>query len=71
MSPEISHEYLNAGIFASATFPLISSSGTVGLLAIYYEAPHQFRQDEVDLLSMFASQAAISISNAMLHSQTD
>lgn len=59
------------GINGYGEFPMITPDGRIGFLAVYYDAKHTFQQDEVDLLQAFASQAALSVSNARLYATTD
>ncbi|MFC1631299.1 HD-GYP domain-containing protein [Candidatus Omnitrophota bacterium] len=47
--------------------PLVEKGRTFGVLSIYSEAADYFRRDDAKLLAMFASQAAVSISNARLY----
>jgi PAS domain S-box-containing protein len=59
------------GIRAFADFPMITPEGQIGFLSVFYEVPHEFTHEEVDLLQTFASQAALWISNAKMYSSTD
>jgi GAF domain-containing protein len=43
----------------------------VGYLSVYYDAPHTFGDEEIELLQTFAAQAALVVSNARLHAQSD
>jgi PAS domain S-box-containing protein len=54
-----------------ADFPLITPDGQVGFLSVYFKEKHDFTNEEVGLLQTFASQAALAVANARLHSQTD
>lgn len=56
---------------AFGDFPLITPEGQIGFLAVYFTRPHTFHPEEVDLLQTFASQAALSLSNARLYARTD
>ncbi|MCQ9208190.1 MAG: HD domain-containing protein [Omnitrophica bacterium] len=47
--------------------PLVHRLKTFGVLSIYSESPAYFCKEDARLLSMFASQAAIAISNARLY----
>lgn len=49
--------------------PLVEAGRTFGVLSIYSSIANCFHKEDVKLLSMFASQAAISISNARLYEQ--
>jgi PAS domain S-box-containing protein len=59
------------GIQAVGDFPLITPDGQIGILSVYFNAPHAFNPDEVDLLQTLASQAAVSVANARLYARTD
>lgn len=59
------------GIQAHADFPLITPEGMIGFLSVYYDHRHNFSQEEVELLQTFASQAALAVANARLHTRTD
>ncbi len=47
--------------------PMISREKTVGILSIYGGEPHQFREEEVRLLSTVANQTAVAFERARLH----
>ncbi len=49
--------------------PLMDRDKTFGVLSIYSHRPNFFHKKDAKLLSMFASQAAIAISNARLYEQ--
>ena len=59
------------GIQAIGDFPLITPDGQIGILSVYFDAPHAFDPEEVDLLQTLASQAAVSVANARLYASTD
>lgn len=59
------------GIKAYADFPLVTPDGQTGFLSVFYEDPHEFKREEVDLLKTLAAQAALAVSNAQLHTTTD
>ncbi|MBN1536652.1 MAG: GAF domain-containing protein [Anaerolineales bacterium] len=75
MSSNLDPSYVAAlsreGIRASGDFPLITPEGQVGYLSVYYAAPHAFSNEEIELLQTFAAQAALVVSNARLHAQSD
>ncbi|HLY25551.1 MAG TPA: GAF domain-containing protein, partial [Aggregatilineales bacterium] len=62
---------LRHGIASWIELPLQHGDDHLGILSIYYNVPHNLRGDEVELLRIFANQAALSISNARLYRQTD
>ncbi|MCK4962446.1 MAG: GAF domain-containing protein, partial [Anaerolineales bacterium] len=59
------------GIYAFADFPLITPSGTIGQLSVYFSEPQRFQTDQVDMLKTFAAQAALAVANARAHAETD
>ena len=50
--------------------PLIAQDSALGCMNLYLTERHEFDADEIQLLSTFASQAAISIENARLFEET-
>ncbi|HEX9028229.1 MAG TPA: GAF domain-containing protein, partial [Anaerolineales bacterium] len=59
------------GIMAFGDFPLVTPEGQIGFLSVYFDNPHVFITEEVELLQTYASQAAVAVSNARLHARTD
>ncbi len=53
-----------AGLLA---VPIMQRGRPIGVITIYTSKPRDFSQDEIDLLSTFASQASIAIENARLY----
>lgn len=53
-----------AGLLA---VPIMQRGRPIGVITIYTSKPRDFSQDEIDLLSTFASQASIAIENAQLY----
>lgn len=53
-----------AGLLA---VPIMQRGKPIGVITIYTSKPRDFSQDEIDLLSTFASQASIAIENAQLY----
>lgn len=49
-----------------AELPLRSGRITLGMLAVYYDMPHFFRKQDVDLLAMLANQIAAMLENVQL-----
>ncbi|HNB52065.1 MAG TPA: GAF domain-containing protein, partial [Anaerolineales bacterium] len=60
-----------ANIHAFGDFPLATPDGQLGFLSVYFDASHRFSNEQTELLQTFASQAALAVSNARLHAQTD
>ncbi|HEX7973845.1 MAG TPA: GAF domain-containing protein, partial [Anaerolineales bacterium] len=58
-------------IMAFGDFPLVTPEGQIGFLSVYFDSPHVFIAEEVELLQTYASQAAVAVSNARLHARTD
>lgn len=55
------------GLLSLLSVPLLDEGEPIGILNVYTKKVHSFRKEEVELLSHFASQATIAISNAQLH----
>ncbi|MBU1107622.1 MAG: GAF domain-containing protein [Candidatus Riflebacteria bacterium] len=55
-----------AGLLA---VPIMQRGRPIGVITIYTSKPRDFSQDEIDLLSTFASQASIAIENAQLYAE--
>ncbi len=56
-----------AGAFqAVAEIPLRTDKSILGMLAVYYDAPHSFRPRELDLLATLANQITAMLENARL-----
>jgi K+-sensing histidine kinase KdpD len=56
---------------AYAYIPLQAQLQPIGMLAVYYEKPHQFPGNEIEVLSTFANQAALSVTNARIYHRVD
>jgi NtrC-family two-component system sensor histidine kinase KinB len=52
---------------AYGDFPLSTPEGQIGFLSVYFDQPHHFSSEEIELLQTFASQAAQAVSNARLY----
>jgi PAS domain S-box-containing protein len=74
-SDEFEPDYIDVlqkeGIRSFGEFPLIIPEGQVGYLSVYFDQPHAFKDEEVDLFQTFAAQAALAVANARLHERTD
>lgn len=57
------------GLRSLVTVPLVQRERTIGVLSIYNKKPSKYTKEDANLLSMFASQAAIAIENARLYEQ--
>ncbi len=58
-------------IRAFADVPLQAREHVIGTLTVCYTDSHRFTVAELDLLTTFANQAAVAVSNATLYAQTD
>jgi len=61
---------LERGYKSFIAIPLIAQDRALGCMNLYLAERHEFDADEVQLLSTFASQAAVSIENARLFEET-
>ncbi len=58
--------------FASYCYlPLRAQKQPIGMLAVYYNQPHQFSRGEIELLETFANQAALAVVNARIYQRVD
>jgi PAS domain S-box-containing protein len=71
LTPSIMKQFKDEGISAFADFPLVTPSGTIGQLSVYFSEPQRFRADQVETLKIFAAQAALAVTNARAHAATD
>jgi len=60
---------MQKGLRSLVTVPLVQKDKIIGVLSIYNTKIGQYSQEDVKLLFMFASQAAIAIENARLFEQ--
>lgn len=51
------------------TLPLLNHENLVGLLELYHDQPRTYTSDEIRILSIFANQAALSITNSRLYEE--
>lgn len=58
---------LVAGVVSFLGVPIFFHDKLVGVLAVFGDKPRVFQEDEVAVLSTFASQAAVAIENARLY----
>lgn len=71
MARAMSAMMIRNNIRAWIEIPIFHGDTHLGVLAIYYHEARQFSTDEVELLTTFANQAALAISNSRLYRQTD
>ncbi len=58
------------GITSLLCVPLIAKNKSIGVITIYSFEVHKFSDDEIRLLSTFASQISVAIENARLYEET-
>jgi signal transduction histidine kinase len=56
--------------FSYLGLPLVAKGELLGVLDLYTKEQHEFGNEEVDLLSMLAGQAAVAIQNSKLYEET-
>ncbi len=71
LSETVKEQFKQEGIRAFADFPLITPSGTIGQLSVYFTEPETLKDDQIELLKTFAAQAALAVANARAHAATD
>ncbi len=71
LEPEFLVTLKSNGILAFGDFPLVTPEGQIGFISVYFDQTHVFEDEEVELLQTFASQAALAVANARLHTRTD
>ncbi len=57
------------GFQTMLTLPLIYQETLIGTLILYHDRPHRYNEQETRLLSVFANQAALAITNARLYEE--
>ncbi len=62
---------MQKGLRSLVTVPLVQKDRIIGVLSIYNTKVGKYTPDDVKLLAMFASQAAIAIENARLFEQAE
>lgn len=65
--PIMDREYKRAW----AEFLLRKGDELTGIIVFYFNEPHHFDNEEIELLRNFTNQAALAISNARMYTQTD
>lgn len=61
-----SHVLMSMEVSSVISYPLMTKSAVMGVLNLYTKTPHEFTEDELRLLNVFANQAASAIENARL-----
>jgi PAS domain S-box-containing protein len=59
------------GYRAMLAVPLKTQHAPPSALLVYYSEPHEFTQQEINLATQFANQAAMAIENATLYARSD
>jgi len=54
-------DYAKEGIRAAAFFPLIGSGGVMGGIILYYNTPHEFQSDQLQITELIASQVSLAV----------
>ncbi|MFH1360645.1 MAG: GAF domain-containing protein [Candidatus Omnitrophota bacterium] len=52
------------------SIPMIVKEKMIGVISIYTKTPHQFSEEEIDVLQMVANQAAVAVENTKLMEET-
>lgn len=55
------------GFQSVLTLPLLNRENLIGVLELYHDHPRVYSNDEIRILTIFANQAALSITNARLY----
>lgn len=61
--PGINRLAYKKGVRAYICLPLEGPTGIIGVLFVYYLEKHQFADNEIEMLSLFSTQAALAIEN--------
>lgn len=67
--PRLATDFHRLGVGSCIVLPLTAGGQPEGLLYALNDHPTEFSQDQVDILSILASQAAVAIENAQLFTQ--
>lgn len=59
--------FIEYGVKSILAVPLLLEDEVVGVLETYSKKLHRFSEEEIELLNLFSSQAAVAIENAKLH----
>lgn len=57
------------GLHTMLTLPLIYNDALIGALVLYHDQPHKYGEQETRILTVFANQAAMAITNARLYEE--
>lgn len=65
------HLIKQKGLRSLVAVPLVQKNRIIGVLSVYNQRPSKYGEEDVRLLSMFASQATVAIENARLYEQAE
>ncbi len=57
------------GFHSVLTLPLLNHENLIGVLELYHDQPRIYSNDEIRILTIFANQAALSITNSRLYEE--
>lgn len=58
------------GLSSMLSVPMIVKDKVIGIITVYTKEPHEFSQEEINVLQMVANQAAIAVQNTKLMEET-
>jgi transcriptional regulator with GAF, ATPase, and Fis domain len=64
--PEFGREAIKRGVLSSLSLPLVVGGDGLGALNLYSRRPHAFTDNDEELGSLFAQQAAVALANAQV-----
>jgi PAS domain S-box-containing protein len=71
LSPASLAHLVEEGITAFVDLPLVTPGATIGVLSVYFSSPQNFDTNQLELLEIFAAQAAVAVSNARRYATAD
>jgi GAF domain-containing protein len=71
LSPSTRAAVVAEGYRAALSAPLLVGARVLGALVVYRDEPGAFTDDEVELLELFAAQAAVALENAHLYREQE
>ncbi len=61
---------IKEGLSSMVSVPMVIKDKVIGIINVYTQDPHEFSQEEVNVLQMVANQAAIAVENTKLMEET-
>ncbi len=61
---------IKEGLSSMISVPMIVKDKVIGIINVYTQDPHEFTQEEINVLQMVANQAAIAVENTKLMEET-